>query len=133
LYTKNKDHKIEIACLKTIAAFLNSKGGALIVGVNDSGESLGLDNDKFDNLDKFYSHAMNLIRDRMGTQNALYIHTQFKEYQGKEVFAVKCKPSLKPVCVKDDNGERFFVRTGNSTTELNGRELEDYINLRFRR
>jgi len=133
LYTKNNDQKIEMASLKTIAAFLNSKGGVLIIGVNDDGESLGLDSDGFENDDKFYQHAISLIRDRMGSQNALYIHAEFEEYQGKKIFVVKCKPSLRPVYVKDQKEQRFFVRTGNSTTELGGRELEDYINLRFRR
>jgi len=133
LYTKEKDPKIEMACLKTMAAFLNSKGGVLIVGVNDDGEALGLDSDKFENADKFYLHAMSLIRERMGSQNALYLHAQFEDYQGQKIFVVKCKPSLSPVYVRDQKNERFFVRTGNSTTELNGRELEDYINLRFRK
>lgn len=133
LYTKEKDPKIEMACLKTLAAFLNSSGGVLIIGVNDDGEALGLESDKFENTDKFYLHAMNLVRDRMGSQTALYIQAQFEEYQGKQIFVVKCKPSLSPVYVKDQNNERFFVRTGNSTAELNGRGLEDYINLRFRK
>lgn len=133
LYTNNKDPKIEMAFLKTIGAFLNSNGGVLVVGVNDNGEALGLESDGFENNDKFYLHAVNLIRDRMGSENALYIHQQFEEYQGKQIFVVSCKPALKPVYVKDQGQEKFFARTGNSTTELNGRELEDYINLRFRR
>lgn len=133
LYTNAKDQKIEMAFLKTIAAFLNTNGGVLVVGVNDDGESLGLDPDGFENSDKFYLHAVNLIRDRMGSENALYIHPQFEDYEGKQIFVVKCKPALKPVYVKDQGQEKFFARTGNSTTELNGRELEDYINLRFRR
>jgi hypothetical protein len=133
LFTNNKDQKIEMAFLKTIAAFLNSNGGVLVVGVNDAGESLGLEADGFENEDKLYSHAVNLIRDRMGSENALYIHPQFEDYQGKQIFVVKCRPALKPVYVKDQNQEKFFARTGNSTTDLNGRELEDYINLRFRR
>lgn len=133
LYTNNKDPKIEMAFLKTIAAFLNNNGGVLVVGVNDDGEALGLEDDGFESNDKFYLHAVNLIRDRMGSENALYIHPQFEEYQGKQIFVVSCKPALKPVYVKDQGQEKFFARTGNSTTELNGRELEDYINLRFRR
>lgn len=76
---------------------------------------------------------MNLIRDRMGSENALYIHPQFEDYNDKQIFVVKCKPALKHIYVKDQRQERFFTRTGNSTTELNGRELEDYINLRFRK
>lgn len=133
LYTNIEDSKIEMSFLKTIAAFLNTNGGVLIVGVNDDGESLGLESDGFEKSDKFYLHAVNLIKDRIGVENALYIHSQFEDYQGKQIFVVKCRPALKPVYVKDQGQGRFFARTGNSTNELNGRELEDYINLRFRR
>lgn len=133
LYTNHKDPKIELAFLKTIAAFLNTHGGILIVGINDAGEPLGLDADGFDNQDKFYLHAINLIRNRIGTENALYIHASFEVFQGKPIFLVSCKPALKPVYVIDQAQEKFFARTGNSTTELVGRSLEDYINLRFRR
>lgn len=36
------DPKLEHAVLKTLAAFMNSKGGTLFVGVNDEGEVVGL-------------------------------------------------------------------------------------------
>ena len=39
----NRD--VEKATMKTVAAFLNSKGGHLVLGVNDSRMPLGLEND----------------------------------------------------------------------------------------
>ena len=41
LHTNQNDVKMEHAVLKTLAAFLNSKGGTLFIGVNDSGEVVG--------------------------------------------------------------------------------------------
>jgi predicted HTH transcriptional regulator len=35
----------QLAILKTIAAFMNSEGGTLIVGVDDSGNILGVEKD----------------------------------------------------------------------------------------
>lgn len=47
LHTGEKDPRIELAVLKTIAAFLNSSGGTLLIGVNDDGEPLGVEADHF--------------------------------------------------------------------------------------
>ena len=49
-----------------LAAFLNSKGGTLLIGVGDGGEVIGLENDKFQNEDKFALHLDNLIKDQLG-------------------------------------------------------------------
>jgi len=66
LHTGQNDVKLEHAVLKTLAAFLNSKGGTLFVGVNDDGEVIGLENDKFLNRDKMALHLDNLIKDQLG-------------------------------------------------------------------
>ncbi len=36
---------MELAIAKTIAAFLNSRGGVLVIGANDAGQAVGLDRD----------------------------------------------------------------------------------------
>ena len=60
-----KEAHIEGSVIKTIAAFLNSKGGNLFVGVSDDSEIIGLENElkKFHNgsSDKFLLHLNNLI------------------------------------------------------------------------
>ena len=52
MHTGEKDPKMELAVLKTIAAFLNMNGGTLIVGVSDDGEPVGVEADKFPDEDK---------------------------------------------------------------------------------
>jgi hypothetical protein len=47
LHTGQVDDKIQVSALKTIAGFLNAKGGTLLIGVADNGEVLGLDADGF--------------------------------------------------------------------------------------
>src|ERR1700704_5238042 len=37
LHTRQKDSKMELAVLKTVAAFLNMSGGTLVIGVADDG------------------------------------------------------------------------------------------------
>ena len=48
-----RDERIQLASLKTMAAFLNSRvGGTLIIGVADGGEPVGIDKDNFPNEDR---------------------------------------------------------------------------------
>src|SRR5205823_3551492 len=67
IHTGQNDPKMEHAVLKTLVAFLNSKGGGtLFVGVKDDGEAIGLEQDKFPSEDKMALHLDNLIKDRIG-------------------------------------------------------------------
>ena len=45
LHTNNPDKIIELQSMKTLAGFMNSKNGTLIIGVADNKEILGLDTD----------------------------------------------------------------------------------------
>lgn len=66
LHTGQVDDKIQVSVLKTIAGFLNAKGGTLLIGVADDGEVLGLDADGFQSEDKLGLHLVNLVKDRIG-------------------------------------------------------------------
>jgi hypothetical protein len=73
LHTREKDPKMELAIIKTIAAFLNMNGGTLIIGVSDDGEPVGIEADKFPNEDKMNLHLVNLIKERISASSMLYI------------------------------------------------------------
>lgn len=131
LHTGQKDPRMELACIKTIAGFINTKGGTLIIGVTDDRISLGLENDQFASEDKMTLHLANLINERIGPQHMLYIHPRFDDYEGKRVLLVECWASKVPVFVKEENDVRFYIRTGTSTTELNSSQTHDFIKQRF--
>ena len=131
LHTNQTDKKMEHSCLKTVAAFLNSQGGHLVIGVSDSGEVLGIQKDGFPSEDKMNLHLVNLIRDRMGPQHMLHIEPRFESVDGNRVLVVRCKPSNIPVYLKDGNTEQFFTRTGAATTELLPSQIQVYIQQRF--
>jgi hypothetical protein len=131
LHTGQKDPRMELAVLKTIAAFLNGGGGTLVIGVKDDGEPLGISADDFPNEDKMNLHLVNLVNERVGAQHFLYVHPRFDDFEGVRVMAVDCKPSRSPVFVKDGNTERFYTRTGAATIELTGQQMQAYIKQRF--
>lgn len=131
LHTGQDDDRIRVSALKTIAGFLNARGGVLIIGVADDGEVLGLDADRFDSEDKMVLHLVDLIRQRIGELYLPYIHPRFEEQDGRRVLVVQCERGPKAAFVKDGPQQRFYVRGANSTAELGGASIPDYIKARF--
>jgi predicted HTH transcriptional regulator len=131
LHTMQKDPRIEFTAIRTIAGFLNGDGGTLILGVLDNGDPVGYEADRFENKDKMLLHLDNLVKDRLKPQFVMYIHPRFEQYRGYEVLAVECLPAKSPVFMKDGKTERFFIRAGASTAELNMSEAQEYIKQRF--
>jgi hypothetical protein len=131
LHTGERDPRMEQVVLKTIAAFLNSNGGTLVIGVADDGSPIGLDRDSFPNEDKMALHLVALLKDRLGGEHAVSVHPRFDDYEGVRVLRVECARSRLPVFVKDGQAERFFVRYGPSTQELTGASAQAFIASRF--
>ncbi len=132
LHTGSKDPKMELMALKTIAGFLNSSGGTLAIGVLDDGNPMGLGADGFENEDKMALHLVNIVKSRLGSGALTQIHTHFDDHDEHRVMLVRCPASPIPVFLKDGEIERFFVRTGPSTTELTPSQMHEYLKQRFK-
>ncbi|MHC5183603.1 MAG: AlbA family DNA-binding domain-containing protein [Planctomycetota bacterium] len=82
LRTDKPDKAMEIACLKTMAAFLNSEGGTLLV--------------------KFLLHFNNLINQHLGLENADSFSFDIRHLETGDIMIVDCLPSPVPVYVTHD-------------------------------
>lgn len=133
LHTGDKDPRMEAAVLKTVAGFLNTNGGTLIIGMSDDGSPVGIERDGFANEDKMSLHLVNLVNSRLGPQAMTRIHSHFEDHDGRRVLVVHCTRSSAAVFVKDGGVEKFYIRTGPSTTELSASQTQDYICKRFGR
>ena len=131
LHTGNKDPRMELGVLKTLAGFLNTNGGTLIVGVADDGTPVGVEVDRFPNEDKMSLHLVNIVKSRIGPQAMTAMHAHFEDYEDSRVMIVECHKASAPVFVKDGDIERFYIRTGPSTTELSASQTQDYIKQRL--
>jgi ATP-dependent Lon protease len=131
LHTNRPDPQIEHAVLKTLAAFLNTHGGILIIGIDDKGAPLGLEKDGFQSEDKMDQHLANLIRDRLGPHHTFCLHPRFGDYEGKRVLVVRCDPAKSPVYLKDGKNEYFYIRVSGTTSELSASRIHDYVKQRF--
>jgi hypothetical protein len=123
---------IERSCLKTIAAFLNSKGGNLLIGVRDDGSIEGIETDKFANEDKFLLHLWTLIRTCLGRDFSSYIRTRLENIDEKNVCVVDCLPSSRPAFLHQPGfDEEMYIRVGPSSNALDISEALKYIEDRF--
>lgn len=129
--TKQRAKYITDACIKTIAAFLNTEGGQLLVGVDDDGKFVGIADEVsklYKTKDKFLLHFKDVLKTRIGEEFYPYIDQRVEIIRGKEIFVVSCSKADLPVFV---DGTDFFVRTNPATDKLEGRKLLEYTKIRF--
>jgi len=126
-----KEKYITESVLKTLVAFLNTDGGVLLVGISDSGEISGIDEEieKFHrSSDAFMLDFKNHLKKRIGEQFYPFIDQRIVLVESRRVLVVECKKSHQP-CFLD--GEVFYVRTNPATDKLEGPKLLDYVKNRF--
>lgn len=119
---------VERASLKTIAAFLNSGGGTLLVGVRDDGSIEGIESDKFVNDDKFLLHLWTLIRTSLGRDVSPYLRTTIEKTEDRSVCVVRCLQCNRPVFLRQPGfDEEFYIRVGPSSNAMDISEALKYI------
>ena len=132
LNTQTTDRRVELGALKTLAAFMNSGGGTLVVGVSDDGRPVGVQVDGFASEDRMGLHLRNIAITRMGPAAMSCVHARFESYGGVRVMAVRCDPSPVPVYLRGpDESVEFYIRAGPSSSSLSVRDSHEYIVTRF--
>jgi len=126
---------IEKGAMKAIAALLNSKGGYLIVGVSDSRSPLGLRKD-YETLqrkdrDGFENHFTQSFNNMIGPEFRNLVKLWFHIVDSQDLCTIQVLPSPRPVYLKADNSEHFYMRTGNISTALKLSEIESYSRSRW--
>lgn len=134
---KEQNKALHGAIVKTVAGFANSKdGGVLLIGVSDEGLVVGLAEDfklcGRGDADGFENWLMTLLITRIGKVEAAEVRISMVQVDDQYVCLVRVGPSDHEVFDKDGTESRFWVRMANSTRELNGQEMVDYIERRFR-
>jgi len=138
--TQAKDAEIEQEVVKTIAAFLNTEGGILLIGVEDNGNIYGIEHDleyvHRKNIDGFERSLRELVHNRIGPEYNTYVRTYFPKIDGKVICALRVYRSPRPVfCTSkssNQNALTFFARLGNLSQSLSPTEANSYIALHWR-
>ncbi len=100
--------------LKTLCAFANTKGGDLMIGIDDTGKVKDLADKK-----KLLESLPNKIRESLG----VVADVQLKKRNSKEYINIKIKPYENPISYKG----KFYRRSGSTTQEINNAELHRFL------
>ncbi len=142
MHTGKRDEAMETVVAKTVAAFLNARGGTLLLGVDDSGSLIGLDPDyqtlRQPDADRFELFLRDLWRTRLGANAAALPRLDFAPASDGhgEVCRVSVPPSPRPVYLagaKGKEGRELWVRAGNSTQRLEVDDAVTYVAQRWPR
>ena len=128
---QNKD--LREASLKTIAAFMNSEGGTLLIGVEDSGAIFGLERDISlleGSADRFLQLIGSLVAGRIGAEFSQNVDVRLDSVDGKPICVVDVSKSPVPAYVSGQRGSEFYVRLGNSTRSLDPQQTHAYLEQR---
>jgi predicted HTH transcriptional regulator len=133
---RQDDKGVTHAVLKTIAAFLNTEGGDLLIGVADDGVIVGVEKDQLESDDKFMRHLAQVVRNGLGDRAGTCIDPKIQIVREKAVCVVSCQRSPEPVFLKWKGMEAtpegdFFVRSGPGTVKLPPDSAREYIRTRF--
>ena len=117
--------------MRTLAGFMNAKGGTLLLGVHDTDGPVGLARDykslqKRPNRDGFENWlTTDVIRLRLGAQVMPHVTVRFEPAaNGADMCRIDVEPSPDPVYV---DGRRFFLRVNNTTQELGLADAVIYV------
>jgi predicted HTH transcriptional regulator len=123
--------KLELVIAKTVSAFLNTNGGMLIIGVDDNGKVLGLENDYLTlnkkNRDGFVLALTNVININIGKKTHNFITITIEELDGNEIAIITVEKSDSPVFFGKANAEEFYIRAAASSQPLGLKETHEYI------
>jgi hypothetical protein len=129
----NKD--IEGAVIKTVAAFLNTDGGVLLIGVDDNKAVLGLAPDYQSLKTKPNRDGWTLALQQALTQAigadlfARNVKIGFCALEGKDICILTVRRARRAVFVEETAGgrrETLYVRLGNATRSLDVKEALAY-------
>lgn len=128
-HTKSK--AIEDAVVKTIAGFLNTEGGTLLIGVGPDQLPVGLDHDyphvRPKNADGFVNWLTTHLIGALGHTPVTRTRARIDTFDGHEICRIDVAPSAAQVWATTSKADRvFFVRMNNSTRALPDDEVDEY-------
>lgn len=133
--TGEVNKKLEHVVAKTVAAFMNSDGGSLFIGVDDHGNAIGLELDygtlSKKDRDGFQLHLANIFDKYLGKDVMKLWKLDWPSYDDKQICKVQVARANKPVYVTSEGKEEFFVRKEGSSQPLSRAEEHEWNKGRF--
>lgn len=123
---------MEDAVVKTVAGFLNTDGGTLLIGIGPDREVVGLEYDyqrvKPRNGDGFVNWLTTHLTAALGHTAVMRTRARIASRDSREICRLDVAPSARPVWAKTSKqAQVFFVRMNNSTRALPDDQTDLYL------
>lgn len=129
----NKD--LYYPTMKNVAAFMNSNGGVVIIGVDDEGQILGIENDlqamRKGDIDGFELTFTSVFNSMIGVEYRHYLSLNFEDIEGKTICLINVMPAPEPIYITNKGKEEFYVKAGNQAQSMTVSEAMRYIKDHF--
>lgn len=129
IHTKQKNPALSDSVMERVCSFWNTDGGTLLVGVEDrTGRVTGISYDL-----KFFNDHDGLVKSisdqlhRDAPMAAPSITVRTEEASGETLLRIDVPAGNGPLYRRD----RFFVRVNNTTQELKGEKIHQYVKHRW--
>lgn len=130
LRSREVNKKLEYVIAKTVAAFMNSEGGSLLIGVDDNKNILGLQDDistlSKPSIDGFQLHLLEVIKKYIGAGLISHIKISFPKAEDTAICQLKVSKSGKPVFTQFEGREDFYIRSTGSSIPLTREDQSIY-------
>jgi type I restriction enzyme R subunit len=129
---ERRNPAIEDAIVKTVAAFLNTDGGTLLIGVGPDGSIVGLGPDyphvKPPNGDGFVNWLTTHLANALGAAAVMRTRARVVTQAGAELCRLDVARSSEPIWAKTSKDSQvFFVRMNYSSRPMPENELARYL------
>ncbi|MDC1209507.1 putative DNA binding domain-containing protein, partial [Pseudomonadota bacterium] len=126
-----KNLQMQLNCIKTVAAFLNSNGGNLFIGIDDENVIEGLERDlellKNKTLDQLENEISQVLINSLGSDKKPYYSLTQVKIKDAFIFRVKVEKCISNKTWVNFSGEQsFYIRDANSTRRLTPEEADNY-------
>lgn len=128
-YSASEVPQIDVI-LRTICGFLNAYDGigSLFIGVDDSGEIIGLKddlsyNDNINTLDKYLNHLQSKVATAFPKEINALLDYKFSKSKNLNYLEIIIPSHNKPISYKNE----FYQRQGVQTRILKGEDITDFI------
>lgn len=110
---------------KEVIAFANANGGTIIVGVEDDGDVIGVEN-----VDETINQISSMLRDAIRPDITMFVHVRSKEIDNRKVIMIDINPGERKPYYLTSKGMRstgVYIRQGHSAAPVSEEQIRVMI------
>lgn len=129
--TNQENTELELDMARAVAAFMNSSGGQLVIGVDHKRNVLGIEQDlkllHKQDKDELRLKIGEIVSRFIGEEFTQFADVEFRQLAGTDIAIIRVNPVDEPVYVEQNGTVEFIIRKDGSQQLLNTKDANKYI------